>query len=176
MLAESYQLAAILMHKLGESNAAWVAADRGILAAERAEDPLVVAAGARILAYAVLGAGHFAKAKELTISAAGVLEPGLSRASPSHLSLYGTLLLKGAMAAAYQGDPITSRALLNEAASAAGRLGATPTMPSPPSARPTSASIGSRPRSPSARGERPSSTPRRSIRCSCRWWSGAPST
>jgi hypothetical protein len=66
-----------------------VAADRGILAAEWAEDPLVVAAGARILAYAVLGAGHFAKAKELTISAAAVLEPGLGRASPSHLSLYG---------------------------------------------------------------------------------------
>jgi hypothetical protein len=124
LLAESYQLAAILMLKLGESNAAWVAADRGILAAERAEDPLVVASGARILAYAFLGAGHFAKAKELTISAAGVLEPGLGTTSPTHLSLYGALLLKGAMAAAYQGDRITSRALLNEAASTAGRLGA----------------------------------------------------
>ena len=77
LLAESYQLAAILMLKLGESNAAWVAADRGILAAERTEDPLVVASGARILAYAFLGGGHFAKAKELTISAAGVLEPGI---------------------------------------------------------------------------------------------------
>ena len=123
LLAETYQLAAILMLKLGESNAAWVAADRCILAAERAEDPLVVAAGARILAYAFLGAGHFAKAKELTVSAAGVLEPGLGRASPTHLSLYGALLLKGAMAAAYQGDPITSRALLNEAGSTARRLG-----------------------------------------------------
>jgi transcriptional regulator with XRE-family HTH domain len=123
LLAETYQLAAILMHKLGESNAAWVAADRGILAAERAEDPLVVASGARILAYAVLGAGHFAKAKELTISAAAVLEPGLGNASPAYLSLYGALLLKGAMAAAYQGDSISSRALLNEAASTAHRLG-----------------------------------------------------
>jgi transcriptional regulator with XRE-family HTH domain len=123
LLAESYQLAAILMLKLGESNAAWVAADRGILAAERAEDPLVVASGARILAYAFLGAGHFAKAKELTISAAGVLEPGLGNASPAHLSLYGALLLKSAMAAAYQGDSISSRALLNEAGSTAGRLG-----------------------------------------------------
>jgi transcriptional regulator with XRE-family HTH domain len=124
LLAETYQLAAILLLKLGESNAAWVAADRGILAAERAEDPLVVASGARILAYAFLGAGHFAKAKELTISAAGVLEPGLGRAAPAHLSLYGALLLKGAMAAAYQGDPITSRALLNEGDTAARRLGA----------------------------------------------------
>jgi transcriptional regulator with XRE-family HTH domain len=124
LLAESYQLAAILMLKLGGSNAAWVAADRGILAAERAEDPLVVASGARILAYAFLGAGHFAKAKELTISAAGVLEPGLGSASPAELSLYGALLLKGAMAAAYQGDPITSRALLNEAGGTAHRLGA----------------------------------------------------
>ena len=34
LLAETYQLAAILMHKLGESNAAWLAADRGILAAD----------------------------------------------------------------------------------------------------------------------------------------------
>jgi DNA-binding transcriptional regulator YiaG len=124
LLAETYQLAAILLLKLGESNAAWVAADRGILAAERAEDPLVVAAGARILAYAFLGAGHFAKAKELTLSAAGVLEPGLGSASPAHLSLYGALLLKGAMAAAHQGDPITSRALLNEAEASARRLGA----------------------------------------------------
>jgi len=123
LLAESYQLAAILLLKLGESNAAWVAADRGILAAERAKDPLVVASGARILAYAFLGAGHFAKAKELTISAAGVLEPDPGSASPTHLSLYGALLLKGAMAAAYQGDPITSRALLNEADGTARRLG-----------------------------------------------------
>ena len=157
------------MLKLGESNAAWVAADRGVLAAERAEDPLVMASGARVLAYAFLGTGHFAKAKELTISAAGVLEPGLGRASPTHLSLYGALLLKGAIAAAYQGDPITSRALLNEAASSAGRLGVDANTPSPPSARPTSASIASRPRSPWAMGEQPSSTPRRSIRCSCRW-------
>jgi hypothetical protein len=37
--------------------------------------------------------------------------------------LYGALLLTGAMAAAYQGDPITSRALLNEAATTARRLG-----------------------------------------------------
>jgi hypothetical protein len=33
------------------------------------------------------------------------------------------VLLKGAMAAAYQGDPVTSRALLNEASSTARRLG-----------------------------------------------------
>jgi hypothetical protein len=175
-LAESYQLAAILMLKLGESNAAWVAADRGILAAERAEDPLVVASGARILAYAFLGAGHFAKAKELTISAAGVLEPGLGRASPAHLSLYGALLLKGAMAAAYQGDPITSRALLNEAGSTARRLGAdanhafTAFGPTNVGVHRVSAAL------PSATGEQPSSMPRPSMRCSYRWWSDAPST
>ena len=59
---------------------------------------------ARILAYAFLGAGHFAKAKELTLSAAGVLEPGLGSASPAHLSLYGALLLKGRWRPRYQGD------------------------------------------------------------------------
>ena len=123
LLAETYQLGASMLLKLGDSNSAWVAADRGILAAEQAGDRLVVASGARILAYALIGAGHFAKAKDLTIAAAGVLERGLGAASGSHLSLYGALLLKGAMAAAHQGDSVTSRALLGEAGTMARRLG-----------------------------------------------------
>jgi hypothetical protein len=66
---------------------------------------------------------HFGKAKDLTIAAAGALEPDLGSGSPSQLSLYGALLLKGAMAAAHQGDGITSRALLGEADTIARRLG-----------------------------------------------------
>jgi transcriptional regulator with XRE-family HTH domain len=124
LLAETYQLAASTLLKLGDSNPAWVAADRGILAAEQAQDPLVVASGARILAYALIDAGHVAKAKDLSVSAASVLEPGLGAGSPALLSLYGALLLKGAMAAASQGDRITSRALLGEADSIARRVGA----------------------------------------------------
>lgn len=83
----------------------------------------MVASGARVLAYALIGAGHFAKAKDLTISAASTLEPDLGAGSPALLSLYGALLLKGAMAAAFHGDRITSRALLGEADSSARQLG-----------------------------------------------------
>jgi hypothetical protein len=71
-----------------------------------------------------MGAGHHGTAKELTINAAGVLEPGLGSASPAHLSAYGALLMKGAMAAAYQGDRVSTRALLAEAEVTAHRLGA----------------------------------------------------
>jgi transcriptional regulator with XRE-family HTH domain len=123
LLAEAYQLGAIMLLKLGDSNSAWVAADRGMLAAEQAEDRLVVASAARILAYAFIDAGHFGRAKDLTVAAAGALEADLSSGSPAHLSLYGALLQKGAMAAAYQGDRITSRALLGEADTMARRLG-----------------------------------------------------
>jgi hypothetical protein len=96
------------------------------------------------------------------------LEPGLGNASPAHLSLYGALLLKGAMAAAYQGDPITGRALLNEAASTAARLGTdanhafTAFGPTNVGVHRVSAAVAL------GDGGRPSSTPRRSIRCSCR--------
>jgi hypothetical protein len=123
LLAEAYQVGASMLLKLGDSNSAWVAADRGMLAAEQAEDRFVVASGARILAYAFIDAGHFGKAKDLTIAAAGALEPDLSSGSPSQLSLCGALLLKGAMAAAHQGDRITSRALLGEADTIARHLG-----------------------------------------------------
>jgi len=57
------------------------------------------------------------------VAAAGALEAELSSGSPAHLSLYGALLMKGAMAAAYQGDRVISRALLGEADTIARRLG-----------------------------------------------------
>jgi hypothetical protein len=124
LLSEVYQLAAIVLLKQGDSsNLGWIAADRGMLEAERSGSPLVAAGSARILAYALLGAGHSAKAKQLCQDAATMLQPGLGTASPAHLSAYGALLLKGAIAASKQGDRATTQACLDEAEETAVRLG-----------------------------------------------------
>lgn len=123
LLSETYQLAAIMLLKQGDSNLAWVAADRGMLQAERSENLLTIASGARILAYAALDARHHATARDLCVRAAARLEPGLRTDSPEYLSAYGALLLKAAIASARQGDRGATQELLDEAASAGQRLG-----------------------------------------------------
>src|SRR6266511_1920454 len=64
LLAEGYQCVTGAMAKIGQTDLAWIAADRGIAAAERSEDPLVVAASARVLAHAFLAMGRYEKALE----------------------------------------------------------------------------------------------------------------
>jgi transcriptional regulator with XRE-family HTH domain len=123
LLAETYHATNGAMTKLGEVELAWVAADRSIVAADQAENPLLVAASARLLAHALLAMGNAKKAQELTTAAVALLEPRLDRASPAHLSVYGALFQKGAIAAARRDDPATARDLLAEAERAADLLG-----------------------------------------------------
>ena len=47
VLAETYHVTAMALKKFGENELAWIAADRGVLAAERAEAPLLMAVSAR---------------------------------------------------------------------------------------------------------------------------------
>jgi hypothetical protein len=94
-----------------------------MLQAERSENLLTIASGARILAYATLDARHPATARDLCVRAAARLEPGLRTGSPEYLSAYGALLLKAAIASAKQGDRSATQELLDEAASAGRRLG-----------------------------------------------------
>ncbi|WP_241027572.1 hypothetical protein [Streptomyces verrucosisporus] len=56
-------------------------------------------------------------------SASGFTQPELGGAPPDYLSVYGTLFLVGAMAAARAEDRATTRAFLQEADEAARRLG-----------------------------------------------------
>src|SRR6266702_428085 len=94
-----------------------------MLAAERAENPLTVASAARILAYALLGARHFDKAKDLCLRVADHLEQESRLGSPGALSAYGALVLKAVMAAAMQDDRATTTELLKTARRTADRLG-----------------------------------------------------
>lgn len=123
LLGLAYQAAATLLTKLGEADLAWIAAERGLQAAQRSGETVVIGSLFRSVTHALLSTGRFAEAKQLTDATAAFLQPGLADATPEYLSAYGTLFLAGAMAAARDEDRATVRAYLAEADETAQRLG-----------------------------------------------------
>jgi len=121
LLSMLYQLATVALLKLGDVEAAWLAADRGVAAAERSENSLVLGCAGRMLTYVFLDAGEYEKAQELGLAAAARLEHE-QQASVTRLSVLGALYLKSAVAAARRGDRSSAIDLLNEADRAATRL------------------------------------------------------
>jgi transcriptional regulator with XRE-family HTH domain len=124
LLGFAYQLAAVQLTKFGEAELAWIAADRGLVAARETGDPVVTGSLFRSVTHALLSTGRYLEAVRLTEDTAAYLQPSLSQPSPELLSVYGTLFLAGSMAAARAGEPGTTRAFLAEADDAARRLGA----------------------------------------------------
>jgi transcriptional regulator with XRE-family HTH domain len=123
LLGMSYQLAAVQLTKLGESELAWIAADRGLNAVRGTGDHVVTGSLYRSVTHALTSAGRYHEAVRLTEDAAAYLESGLSRPSPEFLSVYGTLFLAGSMAAARDDDRSTTRTFLATAEETARRLG-----------------------------------------------------
>ena len=123
LLAETYQCVGFAMANTGQRELAWIAADRGIRAAEQSEDRLVVAASTRLLAHALLAMGSQDKAQHVAVTALTMLEPGLGTAAPAQLSIYGALLQTSAVVAARRGDRAGAHEFLTEAAMIAQRLG-----------------------------------------------------
>ena len=102
LLAEVYQVIASTLRKLGEHTLAWLAGDRGVVAAQRAGDLAAVAGAGFRIANALLSMGCAGQALTVNLSLAEQLEPesGAERLR----ALYGHVLLQGAMAAAALGD------------------------------------------------------------------------
>jgi transcriptional regulator with XRE-family HTH domain len=123
LLGLTYQLAATQLTKLGETDLAWIAADRGLTAVRPTGDPVVTGSLYRSVSHALLSTGRFADAVRLTSDAAAYLDIHLSEPTPELLSVYGTLLLGGSIAAARANDPGTARTFLAAADDAAQRLG-----------------------------------------------------
>ncbi|RJS46559.1 XRE family transcriptional regulator [Nocardioides cavernaquae] len=122
-LALTYQVAASVLTKLGEADLAWGASDRGIREAQASQNPVIVGSLLRSVAHSLLSTGAFAEASNLVQDTADYLEPHLKRGGSSLVSVYGTALLVGAMAAARNEDRSGSRDFLDEADRAARRLG-----------------------------------------------------
>lgn len=123
LMAMTYQGAAMVLTKLGETDLAWIAADRGLAAAQQSGNPVVTGSLFRSVAHCLLSNGRFDASVQLVSDAADYLRPGLNDASPEFLSIYGTLFLAGSMAAARAEDRATTRTFLAEADQVAQRLG-----------------------------------------------------
>jgi hypothetical protein len=124
LLALSYQAVTSMLTKLGETDLAWIAAERGLSAAQQVGDPVVLGSLFRSVTHALLSTGRYDAAMQLTETAAGVLQPELVSADGAMLSIYGSLFLAGAMAAARTEDRARTQDFLRKAQDAADRLGA----------------------------------------------------
>ena len=125
LLGQVYQIASSALRKLGEHELAWLAADRSIAVSQRAGDQLLAGTATTRVALALLALGRSRPALEINVNIANRLAPGTSGndCAPERLSVYGQLLLQGAMAAARIGDGATVRDLLGGAEEAARGIG-----------------------------------------------------
>ncbi len=157
--ADVHHVAAGLLLKLDDRGLAAVAADRSMRAALASQDPVTVGASARIITHTLMDGGHLAAAITTASSQAQRFDHDIAAHTPESLSVYGSLLLRGAVAAAQRDQRDTAYDLLAEADAAARRLGVDGNLAGPPSARSTPGSTGSTSPSPSATRAPPSTWP-----------------
>ncbi|WP_458687006.1 helix-turn-helix domain-containing protein [Nocardia tengchongensis] len=124
-LSRAYQVAATAFTRQEEVDAAWVAADRALSAAEESGDALSVVAGTYRMAQAFLRLQRLEQAEQAArVSVAALAaQAAAEHPQPEVLSLYGSLQLMLAVIAATDGNRMAARTGLAAARSAADRLG-----------------------------------------------------
>ena len=123
LTAYAHHVATLFLTKLGETDLAWIAASRGLAAANASESYVVIGSLSRAAAHALTSNGEFPQARDLASAAALYLEPHLVRPTPRLLSVYGSLHLMCALAAARDDDRQAASTPINEATDSADRLG-----------------------------------------------------
>ncbi|HEY6315857.1 MAG TPA: XRE family transcriptional regulator [Streptosporangiaceae bacterium] len=121
--ADAYHVAAGLLLKLGDHGLAHLATDRSMTAALASQDPLTVGASARIVTHTLMSSGHLPAAIATARNHAVRLDHQTGTQTPESLSVYGSVLLRGAIAAALHDERGTAHELLAEAVDAARRVG-----------------------------------------------------
>ncbi|MBT2233399.1 XRE family transcriptional regulator [Nonomuraea sp. NEAU-A123] len=123
LCAEAYHVTSSILLKQEDKGLAWLAADRSVQAAHASQSPLMIGSSSRIITRALMDGGHHRAATDAARSAAERMHADLTALSPDDLSIYGSLLLCGAIAAANTGNRHNTSELLDEAAEAGTRLG-----------------------------------------------------
>ncbi|WP_285472738.1 helix-turn-helix domain-containing protein [Actinoplanes sp. NBRC 101535] len=123
LLGQIYQIASSALRKVGEHELSWLAADRSIAVSQRAGDQLLASLASYRVGSALLALGRVRPALEVNVNIADRLASGTEHRHGGHLSVYGMLLLNGAMAAARAGKESTMRDLLHNADQASQELG-----------------------------------------------------
>lgn len=124
LLAVMYQACGAALANMGESDVAWIAVDRAVAAADRAGDPLLMAACEFRLSVLFLGARHFEQAAIVSGSAADALEPMQGSGRVEAAALRGALTLQRAVAAARLNLAEDAYAYLRQARELAEHVGA----------------------------------------------------
>lgn len=124
LLARTYQAVAAVMAALGEPELGWVAAERSIMAAERAGSPLLSVGGVYRLAHALVSAWRLEQAERVAASGALAIASQMSDGTNEGVSLYGALNLLRAVIASRRGDGTTAWQAMSEAERAAAVVGA----------------------------------------------------
>jgi Helix-turn-helix domain len=123
LAADAYHVVASVLLKLDDHGLAWLAADRSMRAATLSQDSLAVGTSARIITHALIADGHFGAATTVASTHAERLAADAPNPTAESLSVYGSLLLRGALAAAHAENRDGSVTLLDEAGQAGSRLG-----------------------------------------------------
>jgi transcriptional regulator with XRE-family HTH domain len=123
LLATAYQACSAALAKVGEPDAAWIAADRAMAAAEGTGNPLLIAAGAFRLVFVFLAARHYDQAEETARTTADALAHLAGGDDLQAVSLWGGLTLQRAIIAARLNDPDAAYGHLEQASQAAARMG-----------------------------------------------------
>ncbi|MBB4933225.1 transcriptional regulator with XRE-family HTH domain [Lipingzhangella halophila] len=123
LLNSTYQACSSALTKLGEYEAAWIAADRAITAAERADDPLLMAAGEFRLCLTFQGAGYYEQVEATAGTSCEALSRLAEQGDYEALSLVGALTLQRAVAAARRNEATAAYRHIAQARSVAERLG-----------------------------------------------------
>jgi transcriptional regulator with XRE-family HTH domain len=121
--ADAHHVAAGLLLKLDDQGLAYLAADRSMRAAQASADPVTVGASARIITHTLMNGHHLGAAIATASTHAARLDSDIGTHTPESLSVYGSLLLRGAIAAAQHDKRDTAHELLSEAEDAAQQLG-----------------------------------------------------
>ena len=122
-LALSSHASAMVLTKVGEHDLAWIASDRGLNAADDAEDEAIVGSLRRSMVHTLQTHGRNDAATRLAERTADDLRSTLPAGDARQASVYGTLLLAASMAAARTGDQSGVDELLDEADHYARQLG-----------------------------------------------------
>jgi transcriptional regulator with XRE-family HTH domain len=119
--ADLYFLLRSFTKRIGRPDLSLLVADRGVLAAQAAEDPVRVAAAKWNLGHILLAQGDGEAAEEVAISAVEELERQDTVGDLDAVAMAGALWLVSAVAAVRSGDPWTARERLRDKALPAAR-------------------------------------------------------
>jgi transcriptional regulator with XRE-family HTH domain len=123
LAADLYFLSRTFTKRIGRADLSLLVADRGVRAAEDADDPLRIAAAKWNLGQVLLATNEPEIAEDVTTRAATELQPYID-GNPDYLALYGALWLVAGIAQARHRDTWAARETLgNQAAPAAGTTG-----------------------------------------------------